>query len=653
MTLKAHLTPVRRFLEGLTGTVARKVAAVMPVTEFIYAYLEEDRTFTASEYPGHPEGGVWTGCTTPWIADIHSVPPSWSWTPADLAGLARRTAQIKAADAYIQRSVPSQRYAGTAAQILQQRFTRGMWSPEVFAAAEVDALVGNWIDDDAEFARQRLGGANPYIIAKYQGTAASLTDAIARSAGARDREGLAATLSAALARGALFVCDYRPILGGVARERLVRAGRHFTVPLVFFVVDGAGGAARLMPAAIQLDAPGDGYLFTPADDANAWLLAKLWAASADAQAWFVGTHIFRTHSIGAIFGIAALQVIQRGALSPDHPMVTLMQPHLRKVFDINHFIYDAKAYARGGRHFGIYQRGRSGAPSLTDAALPAGRIGTYQIIHDLYEGYTFDGQAFDASIADRGVGAEDLPVFFPFRDDGAVWWDAIRAFVSEVVDATYASDTAVAADVELGAWMALVDEAFNQGGAARFTWEASRAGLARILANALFLCSVQHAAVNDAQFDQSAFIPNGAYAMTAPPPTGPGVTDAELLASLPDPQVLTDGAYAAPIVAQLSVAMAGTSPVTDVAAGEGTPESLHEAYPFAAGSAQHAAVARFYEALWTGPGSVRARIAAGRDARVAACSVRPAPKSVVYRYLDVHLIAGDPVNAPVTRCIQV
>lgn len=253
----------------------------------------------------------------------------------------------------------------------------------------------------------------------------------------------------------------------------------------------------------------------------------------------------------------------------------------------------------------------------------------------------------------RGVEAESLPVSFPFRDDGGVWWDAIRAFVTEVVEATYSDDAAVTADAELGVWMALVEEAFNQGGATRFTWHASRADLTRLLANAFFLCSVQHAAVNDAQFDQFGFLPNGAYAMTAPPPTGPGVTDAELLASLPDPQTATDGTYAAPILAQLGVSMAGTSPVSDTAAGDGSPESLHATYCYPAGSAQHAAVARFHNALWTGPDSVRARISRNREARIAACSVRPVPNSVAYPYLDVRLSPEGHVNAPVTNCIQV
>ena len=652
MDRETRRTPLQRFLDGLSG-LARDLAPAAPVTRFIYAFLEEDRRFSGEAYPDYPEGGLWTGSTTPWIADILTVPPAWSWTPADLAGLAARTVQIKLAEAYIQEHVPSQTCEGPAAvEILEQRYTRGMWSPLVFSAAQVEALVSHWIKDDAEFARQRLGGANPHVIARYRGSAADLAGAIRGSAGAHDPEALVATLTEALARGALFVCDYRPALGGVAREGYVRAGQHWAVPLVYFVVHAAP-EPTLLPKAIQLDAPGGGYHFTPQDDPNAWLLAKLWAASSDAQTWFSGTHLFRVHSVGAVFGIAALHQLQQGRLSRRHPIVTLMAPHLRKVFDINHFVYDAMAYTRGGHSFGIYQAGKEGAPSFTDAYLPTGRIGVYQIVNDLYRDYRFDAAAFDADMAARGVDAQSLPVSYPYRDDGGLWWEAIRAFVGEIVDATYADDAAVEADAELCGWMGLVEEALNQDGTARFSWRPGRAELAAILANALFLCSVQHAAVNDSQLDQSGFLPNGAYAMTAPPPTGPGVTDEALLASLPDPRVCTDGACAASVLAQLGVAMAGTAPVRDVAAGDGQPASLHASYPYPVGSAHHAAVSRYYDALWTGPDSVRARVAANREARVAAFGASPMPNSVVYPYLDVRLEPGAAVNAPVTSCIQV
>jgi hypothetical protein len=141
--------------------------------------------------------------------------------------------------------------------------------------------------------------------------------------------------------------------------------------------------------------------------------------------------------------------------------------------------------------------------------------------------------------------------------------------------------------------------------------------------------------------------------MTAPPPTGPGVTDAALLASLPDPQAQSDGTYAAPIQTQIDFTMAGTSPVRDAAAGDGTPESLHARYRYPEGSPQHAAVARFHDAIWVGPGSVQARIAENQDARIAASPIRPAPNSVAYYYLDPRPQPERHASSPVMSCIQI
>lgn len=74
-----------------------------------------------------------------------------------------------------------------------------------------------------------------------------------------------------------------------------------------------------MPLVIQIDSTNQGYLFTSEDGPNAWLLAKMWTASADAQWWFSGSHLFNSHSIDMIFAIAALQLEQKGIFTDEHP----------------------------------------------------------------------------------------------------------------------------------------------------------------------------------------------------------------------------------------------------------------------------------------------------------------------------------------------
>ncbi len=472
------------------------------------------------------------------------------------------------------------------------------------------------------------------------------------AAGAQDKSALANTLGNALNNKQLFVCDYRPVLGNVIDKQFVRKDQHLAAPLAFFTIENNA----LMPKAIQIEAPQNGYLFTTADGDNAWLLAKLWVANADAQWWFSGSHLFNTHSIDMIFGIAALERIQTGALAESHPMVVLMYPHLKKVFDINTAVYNATAYDSDGGAPGIYQKGQ-----FCDQFLPTGRIGIYQIINNLYQGYRFDDQAFDQTIQARGIDENVLPVHFPYRDDGGPWFSAITTFVGDIVDASYDSDAAVEKDSALNGWLNAVQQAFNHDRNERFTWQPKKARLKSVFANLMFLCTAQHTAVNDTMFDQYAFLPNGPFAMTAPPPKGGAIGDDDLLAALPDPQAKTNDNYAWPIMNQIDFVMNGTAPVYDAMAGNGPHDAgaLHRIYPYDTGSAQSKAVEAFYTALWEGSdgnSSLMETIAnnqadRAKNYRNDNSDAETVPNSVRYPYLSVPYVLG--INAPVMNSIQI
>ncbi len=464
---------------------------------------------------------------------------------------AQRLAQINAETQYAKDNVPGQTYTGRIAEQIRQRFSRGMFDPKVFSQSHIDTLTGHWIDDDAEFGRRPLGGANPNVIAMYPGSGNELARLLAEG-GARDVQALAQRLETARAGRKLFWCDYSGVLGPVQDKRFVRVGQYWTVPIVFYVYDDT--VRGLMPAAIRLNA--GGYWFTPADDANAWLLAKLYAASADAQSCFSGTHLYHTHSIAMVFGIAALKLVADGTLSLTHPMLVLMNPHLVKVYDVNTKVYNvrtdpARPFDLVTNPLGIFQKGQ-----FCDQHLPTGRIGVYPIINSLYTTYRFDDNAFDTTIAARGLDPGPLPGFFPYRDDGQIWWRILQVFTKAVVDATYASDAAVGQDQPLNEWMRLVERVFNRDGTTRCTWKPTKEYLTAVLTHVSFLTTAQHTAVNDAMFHAYAFIPNGPFAMTARPPAGPGVGDAEVLAALPDPQ--NSGALQGAILGQIAMTMVGT-----------------------------------------------------------------------------------------------
>jgi reactive intermediate/imine deaminase len=618
---------------------------------FVYNGLTQaDLSYDTSQYP---VSGTFSRVTPPWLNDLALVPKDWLLTEQDKAENSRRGEQVTAATGYMSKHVPSQQYTGvTTEQLIEQRYTLGMWDPEVFAQAQIDTLTQNWIRSDAEFARQRLGGANPDVIKCAD---RETYDIAAWIDGARNGVNLGKLkrqLTQAQQEGRLFVCDYRATLGPVVTNQFVVNGRHFAAPLCFFTIEPTSNT--LMPAAIQIAATSsDSYIFTPDDPADtygdAWLLAKLWAGSADQQWWFSGAHLLNAHAIDMIFGIAALNQLQGGTLASTHPMLILAKPYLAKCFYINSQIISAPA-AKGG---GAYQKG-----GYTDAVLPTGRIGVYQITHSLYASYRFEANAFPTQMASRGLRNEAMAkVIFPYRDDGAIWWSALQTFVSEIVRATYANDAAVAADQGLKGWLDMVQAAFNHDGTVRFSWSPTIAGLEAVFTNLLFLCSAQHTSVNNSMFNSWAFTPNGAFAMQAAPPEDAGsVTQAMVLRSLPDPK--SKEALEGIIEQQVAFVMNATPIVPGtVGVSPSSVESMFEVYPYAAGSAQQAAVGRFWNAIWTGDTSVSARIARNQHARVKTWrGTTPVPNSLAYCYLSAGLTPWTPpqyLNAPVMNAIQI
>ncbi len=585
--------------------------------EFIYQYKEVDRTYGTPEYVNE---GVFNKTTTPWLNSYSSIPASMLWTPADLASMDARTQQVNKNNELAEERVPGQTYSGTIEEQVLQRFSKGFFNAEAAPFKTVPAMTEHWIADDREFARQRMGANNPNVIRKFgvAGSDDNLAAMLADSNGAKDMSALTAQLEQAEQDGRLFIADYRDVLGKV---ETIRVDQYFTVPMSLFIYNSEDQVMDTV--AIQLRR-GE-YWFAPADADNAWLLAKLYAASADSQWWYSGAHLFNTHSIDMVFGIAALNV----SMPDTHPVYQLVKPNIKKVFDINTAIYNMELPS--GDPKPLYNKGGD-----VDKYLPTGRIGVYEIINALYENYSFDEQAFPALMSSRGMDRASMPASFPYRDDGELWWGAVSNFIDEFVDATYASDAEVAADSMLNDWLSVTESAFNHDGITRLVvFNQTRARLKELLTNLYFLTTVQHTGVNNTMFDGLALVPNGTFAMKAAAPShADGITDSTVLNALPDPQDATDRAT---ILWQITFVMNGTATVDYLASTV--------VYTFDAGSPQQQAVDNYYSALQ----AMQSQLEDKRATRVALYQaqnpgVTDVPNSVAYTYLDV---------AKVMACIQI
>jgi Lipoxygenase len=125
--------------------------------------------------------------------------------------------------------------------------------------------------------------------------------------------------------GQLYIADYA-ILADIPTVRRDTDTRYLAAPLALFVVRDPGG--DLIPIAIQLgqDPGPDNPVWTPRDNPEDWIMAKLWVRCADFQIHYAISHLLKTHLIVEPFAVAMMR-----QLSSSHPIFKLLKPHFRWV----------------------------------------------------------------------------------------------------------------------------------------------------------------------------------------------------------------------------------------------------------------------------------------------------------------------------------
>jgi arachidonate 15-lipoxygenase len=351
---------------------------------------------------------------------------------------------------------------------------------------------------DRYFAWQRVAGTNPMSIHRV----AKLPDDFAVTEADWQRAIGEGSLAAALHDGHAYVVDYTMLHGAPATKYLGRQK----------YICGARGLftsrrGELLPVAIQLE-PG-GKVVTPKDGVT-WAMARYCLQVADANVHETMAHLGSTHMVMEAVGIAG-----RRQLGEAHPLRKLLDPHIAGTFAVNdsakHFLT-----APGGVIDRVFAARIDVAMSLVRVAL---------------DRFVLQDAAPAIDIAARGLDGDDL--VFPYRDDVAPVYAAIERFVASYVHLYYADDAAVAADVELRAWVAEVGSPI--GGALRGIRPVETvAGLTQWMTNLVHVGSAQHAAVNFPQFPYYGWGASVAGSCWAPPPKLDGsATEADLAALMP------------------------------------------------------------------------------------------------------------------------
>jgi arachidonate 15-lipoxygenase len=111
-------------------------------------------------------------------------------------------------------------------------------------------------------------------------------------------------------------------------------------------------------------------------------------------------------------------------------------------------------------------------------------------------------------------------LFYPYRDDGLLLWDAIQDFARQYIDVYYPTDNDVTQDSEINAWahdISAKDRGRIPGFPGNFQ---SKKGLAETLGHIIFHCTAHHSCIHFNQYSYPGFVPNMPYAAYVPPPTG-------------------------------------------------------------------------------------------------------------------------------------
>lgn len=363
---------------------------------------------------------------------------------------------------------------------------------------------------DLQFGLQRVAGVNPLVLRAVT-PQKPLPAAISAAEVERIFTEQVTTINYpdAVAQTRVYVLDYAVLAILQQNPGHIDGGRkqHITTPIVVVFQQDDG---TLRPIAIQLDqsSGGNKTIYT-ASDGNLWLAAKTFAQIADGNHHILYTHATRIHYV-----MEAVIMASRRQLFVSHPVYVLLQPHLQFTLNVNH------------QH--TFLKDRWGRPGRFGELFAGDYDATMRCMAEAMTGFNFAESAFPRDIAARGV--DNPKLFYPYRDDGLLLWEAIQDFATQYIDTCYASDTDVAQDHEINAWahdIGAPDRGRIPGFPDKFQ---SKKALAETLGHIIFHCTAHHSCIHFNQYSFPGFVPNMPYASYIPPPAGKdGNFDAAML----------------------------------------------------------------------------------------------------------------------------
>lgn len=363
----------------------------------------------------------------------------------------------------------------------------------------------NFVNDfnkDVHFALQRVAGINPIMIERLS-QENPLPENFQEAKSVVNKL-VDKTYEEALDEGRLYVTNYEVLkemtenlkeVDGVTTQYVTDA-----IALYYRQDDGL-----LKPLAIQLSVTkptsDTNPIYTP-EDGKHWLMAKFYLQTADAVVAIILTHTTHTHYL-----IESIILATRRNLPPNHPLFALLCPQLKGTLWLDHIVH----YFRPFKNNKI--------PPVA-SIVPSKEETSLKYIGEGMRTYNFKDKAFPNDIKKRDM--DDPNLFYPYRDDGKLLWDAIHEFVREYVNVYYKSDRDVQEDFELQSWADEIGGSLKEGKCQITGFPTQLNSIDEVVAtvgNIIFLATAHHSAIHYTLYQNISFVPNMSLSAYAPPST--------------------------------------------------------------------------------------------------------------------------------------
>lgn len=235
-------------------------------------------------------------------------------------------------------------------------------------------------------------------------------------------------------------------------------------------------------------------------------------------------HLLETHLVPEVVCVAMHRSLPQG-----HPVREVLAPHLQHCIPIN-----------------VAARKLLLSPDgLIDQSMASGAAGFVDLITASWSDWSWARGCFHAKLKRRGVDRKEALPNYPYRDDGAAYWDVLDRYVGQTLLASGLDAERVRGDAALAAFAASMQE---EGGMQGLPDLGDLSALRAFVVECIFKVTGQHHSMQFNQYAEYGHPPGTAAALYQPVPVDGLLSEADFIAAMPPVAAATSQISAAHVL---------------------------------------------------------------------------------------------------------